>query len=262
MKKKLEQNELFRKGDSVLPSVYWDMILAEYGRPILFTCLDEYNQLYICSCYHAGGDAVEWMLVKTTEEAVIKLLQNQIPIHDMFSEAETVYLLTLSERGAQPQAVKKAAQDVPEHYFPTAGYDMDAEEGEFDEEIAELRERIAERESDLYETILSVQIEPFLFSYSVWKPNALDMTKAEQVLTDVLKSRRSCFSLDALYWQSNVSYEEQLFRLSSVLTRTNVSAFPRKERMVKFSESRSDSYKASIPVVVALDSGALTRRSL
>ena len=262
MKKKIKQDNLFRKGDSVLPALYYDMVLVEYIWPILFTCLDEYDNLYICSCHHADGDVAKWMLVRTTEEAVIKLLQNQIPIHDMFTEAETVYLLTLSERGAQPQAVKQAAQDVPEHYFPTAGYDMDAEEDEFDEEIAELRERIAKRESDPYETILSVQIEPFLFSYSVWKPNALDMTKAEQVLTDVLKSRRSYFSLDALDWQSNVSYEEQLFRLFSAWTRTNVPIFPQKERMVKFSESRSDSYKASIPVVVALDSGALTRRSL
>ena len=232
MKKKLEQNDLFRKGDFVLPSVYWDMVLAEYGRPILFTCLDEYDNLYICSCYHAGGDAVEWMLVKTTEEAVIKLLQNQIPIHDMFSDAETVYLLTLSERGAQPQAVKKATQDVPENYFPTAGYDMDAEEGEFDEEIAELRERIAERESDPYRVISSVQTTLIPVFFYKWKETFPDIKAVDMISKDALESY--AFS------------EETSFRLFFARTQADISEIPKKAREVKFPASPSISYRANI----------------
>ena len=225
MNKKMKQENLFHKRDSVLPCLYRDMILAEYIRPILFTCLDEYNHLYICSCYHADGDAVKWILAKTTEEAVIRLLQNEIPIRDMFSGAEKIYLLTLSERGAQPQAEEKATEDVPENYFPTAGYDMEADEGEFDEEIAELRERIAERASDPYELLSSGRTTSLFSFYSLPKQNFPDIVEMKRIVTNALESY-SYRSPSGVQWQTDGYYRErQLFHLFFFRTQVNISGF-------------------------------------
>ncbi|MBQ9521996.1 MAG: hypothetical protein IJR72_05440 [Oscillospiraceae bacterium] len=238
MKKKLKRENIFREGDAILPSLYWDMILAEYIRPILFTCVDKYNFLYICSCFYAGADAVKWILVKTTEEAVIQLLQNQIPIHDIFSNAEDVYLLTLSERGAQPQAVKNAARDVPEHYFPTAGYDMDAEDGEFDEEIAELRERIAERESAPYEDAIPFIEETYLFSYYMRKQNLPDIV--EMKYADFLPS-------DAKQQMDSYYRERQFFTLFFSRKQTNVSGFQRNPQAEGLFRNRSAFVSVQVP---------------
>lgn len=133
--------EIFRKGDRLLRTLYMDMIFLEDIRPVLFTCVDEYNTLYICSCFRANGERADWMIVQTSEESVIALLTNQMPIHDVFSNGREIFIMTLMAGTRKLETKAFPRREVPEDTFPTDGYYMEPDEGEFDEEIEELRRR-------------------------------------------------------------------------------------------------------------------------
>ena len=216
MKQNMTELEIFRKGDDVLPALYWGMIFVEYIRPILFTCVDEYGELYICSCYLADAKSVNWMLAKTTEEAVLNLLKDKISIHDIFYQAgEYIYLIKLSAGNSEPTAVRKLICDIPSEFFPTDGYYMEAEDGEFDEEIEELQSRINERDYEIispinedfreFETEKTISVDmrtieppsieeyPMIFSYPAEKSF---IAFSQSVNTDTLELSENLMELE------------------------------------------------------------------
>lgn len=137
----LKQN-IFLTGGHDLPTLYTDMVLVESTRAILFTCKSEFDDLYICACHCANSEKVEWLVAPTTPNRVIDLLTNKLTIRNMFDKESLLFLVTLMA-GEKTKAIKKfLLQDIPPNILPSAGYYMDADENEFDEELAELRNLI------------------------------------------------------------------------------------------------------------------------
>lgn len=135
--------KIFLTGDKNRPELYWDMVLIEAVRPILFTCKDCNDNLYICSCHCADSEKCEWIIVPTTCEKVIDLLSNQLTIREIFDCCDgTGFLATLYADHTTTIVKRVKINEIPSHILPTAGFYMDAEDGEFDEEIAELNERV------------------------------------------------------------------------------------------------------------------------
>lgn len=124
------------------PALYMDMVFVESIRPILFTCVDEDGRLYICSCCYASGDKCTWIIADTAPDDVISLLRNECEIRDMFGNNGRVTVVTKYAGTERPEIRSFALQDVPEELLPTKGYGMDAEEGEFEEELKELQSRL------------------------------------------------------------------------------------------------------------------------
>lgn len=132
------------------PTLYMDMVFAESVRPILFTCTDENDQLYICSCCYASGDKCMWIIADTTLSSVISLLRNEREIWDMFGNNERVTVVTKHSGDTSPEIQSVSLQDLPQELLPTKGYGMDAEDGEFEEELRELQSRLdSSREYDI-----------------------------------------------------------------------------------------------------------------
>ena len=134
--------ELFLKGnDREIPTLYRDMVFAESSRPILFTCRDDKEDRYICSCHCADGEKCEWIVAPTTCERLIDLLSDKITIRQVFDECENpAFLVTRYADRETPEVRAVAVNELSPSILPTAGYYMEAEEGEFNEEIAELEE--------------------------------------------------------------------------------------------------------------------------
>lgn len=153
----MNQNEtIFRVGDSILPTLYFDLIFVEMADPILFTCIDDCARLYLLSCYRADGERREWLVAKCSETQVVSMLSDQITIHDAFySGAEQLYLLKLDAENPTIRASIVSLDQIPEDAFPTAGYYMEADEGEFESEIQILTRRIKVREG----TTVSYQVK-------------------------------------------------------------------------------------------------------
>lgn len=134
--------KIFLNQTNELPTLYMDMVFAESVRPILFTCIDEDGLLYICSCCYAAGDMCVWIVADTTLDEVISLLSDQCEIWDMFGAKESLAVVTKYSAAERPEIQSLALQDVPAEFLPTKGYGMDAEDGEFEEELKELQSRL------------------------------------------------------------------------------------------------------------------------
>lgn len=134
--------KLFLNSTDELPTLYIDMVFAESIRPILFTCVDEESRLYICSCCYASGDKCVWIIASTTLNKVISLLRNECDIWGMFGNNEYVTVVTKCRNSESPAVQSINIKDLPQELLPTKGYDIGAEDGEFDEELRELKSRL------------------------------------------------------------------------------------------------------------------------
>lgn len=133
---------IFLNEDENLGPLYLDMVLVEATRPLFFTCIDNNDRMYACSCHCADGEKCQWVVVPTTCEKMIEVLTDGITIRDVFDGSdEDVFLVTLYAGSSQKVVEQVNLSQLPEDILPTPGYYMEAEEGEFDEEIAELRNR-------------------------------------------------------------------------------------------------------------------------
>ncbi len=127
-------------------TIFYDMVLFDCRYPVLFTCVDADKNLYLCACYKADPKSREWIMACTTEDTVISLLRDEITIHDTFLQNnEFLYRIMLKQGEETPTIEKLRIQDVPENILPTPGYFMDADDDEFDNEIAELERRNVEK---------------------------------------------------------------------------------------------------------------------
>lgn len=122
--------------------IYIDLVFFEVTYPALFTCVDDRGNTYIAACFHADSQEKKWIIARVTPTAVIDLLCNRMSIRDVFpKDGELVWIAVKSKGSQEPVVDIRKVSDVPEEIFPTPGHYLDAEEGEFDREIAVLMER-------------------------------------------------------------------------------------------------------------------------
>lgn len=130
----------FLREDSIGLVLYYDMVLIETKRPIFFTCRNNDNKLFACCCYCADGEKCGWIIVPTTAERLICVLTDQMTIREIFEYGEEEALLVTLRAGCEKPEIKRLqVKELPGDILPTAGYCMEAEEGEFADEIEKLR---------------------------------------------------------------------------------------------------------------------------
>ena len=132
----------FYEGSITLKSLNYDMIFVEERKPILFTCLDDTGKIYICNRSFADAEQVMWIVVPTTNEAVIGMLTDILTIHDIFVQSNVSYIITLYSGKKKKEIIETRTSSIPENYLPASGYYMEADPGEFDDEIRILTERM------------------------------------------------------------------------------------------------------------------------
>lgn len=117
-----------------------DIILFESKYPVLFTCTNG-QEAYLFSCCLMNASVVKWIGTKTDYEILVKLLENKITIQEAFlNGADEKLLIEYNGRDVQCNSIVK--EQIPVELLPTAGEYMDAEEGEFVEEIDIFKSRI------------------------------------------------------------------------------------------------------------------------
>lgn len=125
-------------------SLYMDLILAEFRHPILFTCLDERENMYIVTCFHTDAQETDWLIAETTPVQIIELLRNSRTIRNAFPDDNSFVYLAKALRGTTGISVeKRRANEIPTEFFPTPDILMDGDEDEFKEELSILRKRAA-----------------------------------------------------------------------------------------------------------------------
>lgn len=131
--------QVFLNQNRLLPTLYYYMVFVQTNRPILFACRDDALNVYLCSCHCSSGEKTEWIIVPTTYDTLAWLLTDKITIRDAFTEDNSeCFLATMRANRSSVTVVQRQLRTV-EAIMPTAGYYMEAEPGEFDEELEQLR---------------------------------------------------------------------------------------------------------------------------
>ena len=107
-----------------------DVVLVDFVYPVLFTCVDDYGNMYIASCYLADSKTKGWLIADTSPEKVISLLQDEITIRDIF--LDTPLWQAVLKVGDNAPAVKQVnADELDPYILPAEGEFMDVDPGEF-----------------------------------------------------------------------------------------------------------------------------------
>jgi len=117
-----------------------DIVLVDYIYPVLFTCVDNAENLYIVTCYHADGNTMEWLIADTTPQKVIAMLRNEVTIRSLFL-GTPLWRAILCAGETVPSIEKVSSRSIDQRTLPTSGEFMDADDGEFQEEIGLLTSR-------------------------------------------------------------------------------------------------------------------------
>ena len=145
-----------------------DIVLVDFIYPVLFTCVDDYDNMYIVSCYLADSKTKEWLIAETSPEKVISLLQNETTIRDLFFNTN-LWQAILKAENTVPSIRHVKADELDSHIFPTEGEFMDADPDEFTTEIQQLSKRI----NNIYSKVKSQEKHLFFWrTYSFSMENA------------------------------------------------------------------------------------------
>lgn len=112
-----------------------DKIFFETSYPVLFTCLNKQDELFLTVCCQNNENGRKWLLTKISEDNVIRLLSNKITIRTAFEQSSEKKLSILqNEKG---YSIKEHTEDWDncKRDLPAEGIFLDADDGEYDGEI-------------------------------------------------------------------------------------------------------------------------------
>lgn len=89
------------------------------GKPILFVCIDKQKRRWLCSCCCMYR---EWLIGRTSEEALLEMIDDTIPIRDVFEKhCDKKFFVRLV--GKQLHVEK----EIPDDAFPMKGAKLELE---------------------------------------------------------------------------------------------------------------------------------------
>lgn len=121
----------------MLGSLKIDRVLFESYHPLLFTCLDEYNNLFLCVCCHANNNEQKWLITNVSPQTILDLLNDKITIRDSFlKEKGNKYTIIYRNHEYFVEENNKFDWDQEtSQSLPTPGEYIESDENEFVEEI-------------------------------------------------------------------------------------------------------------------------------
>ncbi|MFQ6794591.1 hypothetical protein [Thomasclavelia sp.] len=111
-----------------------DCILFEAQYPILFTCTDSQDNLYLIICCQVLSKEITLIGTKTSSDIIIDLLSNKITIRKAFEEFENEKFI-IHYYGNDYFLDKVDISNMDNHLLPTPGEYMDSQDNEYEQEI-------------------------------------------------------------------------------------------------------------------------------
>lgn len=114
-----------------------DKVFFESYYPILFTCKNDKNDLFLCVCCQADSSIKKWLLTTVSAETILKLLSNEITIRDSFLTKNGNKYSIIFKNKKYNLEVDNTKDWDPEKSIdlPTTGEYLDAEGDEYLDEI-------------------------------------------------------------------------------------------------------------------------------
>lgn len=115
--------------------LYIDKIFLQSYFPIIFTCKDDKNNIYMCVCCQNNEKGIKWLVGKTDAKSIIKVLKNEITILEALLHNSTKYISITYINGKYNIEYDNSDWNKNSKNLPKKDSYIYADEGEFDEEI-------------------------------------------------------------------------------------------------------------------------------
>lgn len=115
--------------------LYMDKVLFESYFPIIFTCKNDKNDIFICVCCQSNEKGCKWLMGKTTSRNIIRLLQDEITVRQLLLEYSSEKISVDYVGNEYAVSYNNSDWDENSSYLPKDDSYMYAEDGEFANEI-------------------------------------------------------------------------------------------------------------------------------
>lgn len=118
-----------------------DRIFLMTNVPILFGGIDDKGTTYICAMYHSDQEKRQWIISECSPLMIARMLSDQITIKKAFMQCEAAHIIfTQYYNGTTSVNYYSDSEWKERSELPDTGAMMDADEGEFDEDIKYYRD--------------------------------------------------------------------------------------------------------------------------
>lgn len=116
-------------------SIYIDRILFEASYPVLFTCKNKNGEYFVVVCCQHNSEGIKWLVRKNTATNIIKMLRDEITIRDALLKGTSDKISVSYKDGKYSIEIDNEDWNEKSSYLPKKDSYIDAEPGEFDEDI-------------------------------------------------------------------------------------------------------------------------------
>lgn len=115
--------------------LYIDRVLFESYFPIIFTCINARNDIFICVCCQNNEKGCKWLIGKTNGINIVRMLQDEITMRQLLLECSSGKISVDYVDNEYIVDYNSPDWDENSAYLPKHDSYMYAEDGEFDDEI-------------------------------------------------------------------------------------------------------------------------------
>ncbi len=116
--------------------LYIDKVLFESYFPIIFTCVNDNKDIFICVCCQNNKKGCKWLLGKTDGISIVRMLKDEITIRQLLLDNSSGKIsVDYVKNTGYAVAYDNSDWDVNSPYLPKEDSYMYAEDGEFEDEI-------------------------------------------------------------------------------------------------------------------------------
>jgi len=115
--------------------LYVDKVLFESYFPIIFTCINDNKDIFICVCCQNNEKGCKWLLGRTNGISIVRALRDEITIRQLLLECSSGKISVDYAENGYVVAYNNSDWDENSPYLPKEDSYMFAEDGEFEEEI-------------------------------------------------------------------------------------------------------------------------------
>lgn len=115
--------------------LYIDRVLFESYFPVIFTCINDNNEIFICVCCQNNEKGCKWLIGKTNGFSIVKMLRDEITIRQLLLEYSLGKISVDYVENEYVVTYNNSDWDENSAYLPKDDSYMYAEDGEFEDEI-------------------------------------------------------------------------------------------------------------------------------
>lgn len=110
-------NNIYFENVNQIGNLYLDYVFFEFEfEPILFTCIDENKNIYLCLCSEIRGGQ-KWIITKTNTNLLTNLINEKIDIYSAFFVEDNLIIVTMDIQGNEKSTIIKTS-DIDELDLP------------------------------------------------------------------------------------------------------------------------------------------------